>query len=275
MENRISVLIRTFNSEKTLDHVLAGIALAEGDEFLIVDSGSTDSTLKIAQKHGAKILIAPKPFNYSKSLNVGFKASTNPWVLVISSHCIPVVPDFLEIFRREAAAFAADVVVGYGPSSLSGKSDPGLNAENTTFFTQADYKRVSRVCGNSNTIYRHSAWEEWAFEENKKTAEDRLWIMEMARRGHHFAYIPTARGINKNQAPLTYMFWKGYRDARAIPAHKPMSLYCFGGALKNMAKQKTSGEIGWSNWLRYTAHIFGQFFGSYQSEDNTSNGGAS
>jgi len=32
-----------------------GFALAEGDEFLVVDSGSTDATLAIATRHGARV----------------------------------------------------------------------------------------------------------------------------------------------------------------------------------------------------------------------------
>ncbi|XHR28016.1 MAG: glycosyltransferase family 2 protein [Chthoniobacteraceae bacterium] len=275
MENRISILIRTFNSEKTLGQVLCGIHLQEGDEFLVVDSGSTDSTLKIAGEYGAKILHAPKPFNYSKSLNIGFNAAVNPWVLVLSSHCVPIVPSFLEILRSEAAGLPQEVLVGYCPSTISGKSDPQLDPENTSIFAPGDYTRVRQVCGNGNTIYRKTAWEKLPFDETKKTAEDKLWIQEMVQRGYRFAYIPRARGINKNQASLKYMFWKGYRDERALPQHKPMSIYCLGGALKKIAMQKVSGEIDWGNWLRYSAHIMGEFFGSYRSSDNTSNNGAS
>lgn len=276
--NRISVVIRTFNSGKTLDQVLSGMAQEEGDEFIVVDSGSTDATLRIAEKHGAKIVIAQGPFHYSKSLNLGFQAAKNPWVLVISSHCIPVVPGFLGVFRREIAQFPQDVVAGYAPSTLSGKSDPGLDAEKISWLSKSDYKQASQVCGNGNTIYRRSAWEELPFDEEIRTAEDKLWIQEMLERGYRFAYIPTARGINRSQAPLRYMYIKGYRDARAAvrpPAYKPMSLYQFAGALKNLAKKKALGEIDLGNWARYTAHTFGQFFGSRGDQDNTAKGGGS
>ena len=245
--------------------------MQEGDEVLVVDSGSTDATLQIAKKHGARIIIAEGPFHYSKSLNLGFQAAENPWVLVISSHCIPVIPDLLGVYRREIARFAEDVVVGYAPSTLSGKSDPSLDRENTTFFTKEDYPQVCEVCGNGNTIYRRTAWAEMPFDETIRTAEDKLWIMAMIERGHRFAYIPTARGLNKNQASLAYMFRKGYRDSRSLrkPNHKPMSLYHLGGALKNLTKAKIFGEITWGNWARISVHSFGQFFGSRAPEDNT------
>jgi len=267
----ISVLIRAFNSAKTLERLLSKLVLAEGDEILVVDSGSTDATLQIAQRHGAKIIVAPGPFNYSKSLNLGFRAASNPWVLVISSHCIPVVEDFLGIYRRESAAFPEEAVVGYAPSGLSGRSDPALDPFRTVFFAEKEYPRVSRVCGNANTIYRRRAWMELPFDETIRTAEDKLWLMEMLKRGRRFAYIPAARGVNQNQASLRYMFNKGCSDARALrsASFKPMTLRQLAGALKNLAKQAIRERIGWGNWIRYSAHAFGRFAGSHRSQDNT------
>src|SRR5438132_13277777 len=110
----ISVLIRTFNSGQTLEHVMRALPLAEGDEFLVVDSGSTDATLAIATRHGARVFRPEGPFNYSRSLNVGFAAARNPWVLVLSSHCIPSSPGMLGLVRQTAAEAAPPVAVIHG-----------------------------------------------------------------------------------------------------------------------------------------------------------------
>jgi glycosyltransferase involved in cell wall biosynthesis len=269
--DNISVVVRSFNSARTLDAVFSRMSLMEGDELIVVDSGSTDTTLKIAERHGGKIVKAEGPFNYSKSLNLGFQAARNPWVLVISSHCIPVVTGFLDIYRREIANLSDDTVVGYAPSSLSGKSDRELDGEHTTVFAKEDYPKVARVCGNGNSIYRRSAWVEVPFDETVRTAEDKLWIMEMTARGYRFAYIPAARGVNKSQASLGYMFMKGYSDARALrsDSHKPMSVRNFAGALKSLAREAIRDGIGWSNWSKYSAHICGQFVGTHRSQNNT------
>lgn len=273
----ISVLIRTFNSSKTLGKVLLKMELQNNDEIIIVDSGSSDSTLQIAAQYGASIINAPPPFNYSKSLNIGFQAAKNPWVLVISSHCIPMVSDFLKIYRREIMKFPQDIVVGYGPSTLSGKSDPNLPKETTSYFSEKEYQAFSEVCGNGNTIYRTSAWEQLQFDESIRTSEDKIWIAEMVSRGFGFAYLPMVRGLNMSQYSILYMFRKGYRDARALrlPGHRPMKLLHLAGALKNLALPKIKGEISWSNWARYSAHTLGQYFASYQPEDNTPINGAS
>lgn len=54
----LSIYILTYNSERHLDQVLAA-AKRVADDLLVVDSGSTDSTLDIAARHGARIVHRP------------------------------------------------------------------------------------------------------------------------------------------------------------------------------------------------------------------------
>ena len=57
-ENKISVVINTYNAEK---HLQAVIDAVKGfDEVLICDMESIDSTLEIAQKNGCRIVTFPK-----------------------------------------------------------------------------------------------------------------------------------------------------------------------------------------------------------------------
>jgi glycosyltransferase involved in cell wall biosynthesis len=66
---QISVLIRTKNSAKTIRQVISRLGLATHDELIIVDSGSKDSTLKIAKEAGAKLVLPNGPFNYLPGLS--------------------------------------------------------------------------------------------------------------------------------------------------------------------------------------------------------------
>lgn len=52
--NSITGLVLTFNGERLLDEALESLSFCS--EILIVDSGSTDSTLEIAQKHKARVV---------------------------------------------------------------------------------------------------------------------------------------------------------------------------------------------------------------------------
>jgi glycosyltransferase involved in cell wall biosynthesis len=261
----ISVLIRTFNSEKTLGRVLSGLKLTEGEEYIVVDSGSTDSTLSIAASHGARIIHATGPFNYSKSLNLGFRAAQNPWVLVISSHSVPVVPNFLEVFRCAARDFPAKVVVGYGPNTLNGQGP--YDDDKVRYYTQENYKVVEFSCGNGNGLYRRSAWEEVPFNETIRTGEDRAWLAEIFKRGFSIGFVSRARTINLTKYSLRYMFMKGYSDSRAEP--HSMSIYGLFLSLGSLTKRFLRGGMPVGSWIRYSAHVVGHFFGSNQSQDNT------
>ncbi len=275
-QSSISVLIRTFDSAKTLERVILALGMAAGDELVVVDSGSRDATLDIAQKHGARIIRAIGPFNYSKSLNLGFAAARNAWVLVLSSHAIPLVPAFLAAHRAAIEKFPASVAVGYAPSGISNKFMADARIGDVQFYSPDNYQPVEHLCGNANSIYRRAIWEQLPFDETVRTAEDMIWLREYLRQGGHIAYIPAARTLNCNQGSLAYMFRKGYSDARARrekagePAsHQPMGFYQLGGALKNLLMAKLKGETNVGNWLRYSAHACGVFFGCRQKQDNS------
>jgi len=75
----ISCYIRTLNEERNIERCLAAIATLV-DEVIIVDSGSSDNTLAIASRHGAKVVHQPW-LGWGKQKRVGEEASRNPWLL--------------------------------------------------------------------------------------------------------------------------------------------------------------------------------------------------
>lgn len=265
----ISVLIRTYNSEKTLPRLLTKIELAPGDEVLVVDSGSNDATREVAARFGARFIEAPLPFNYSKSLNAGFRVAKNPLVYVMSSHAIPMVAGLLDIMRKLASEHSEEVAAFYGPAGISGRDDSG--ADEPIVFRQEDYPKYFGLIGNANTLYRLTAWKKLPFDEGIRTDEDKTWARCALQTGCLLAYAPSAPILNKSNYSLAYMFRKGQSDARAVKKDNapPMTLWQFGGALKKMLFRKLRGEIDWGNWIRYSSHIFGQYSGSRLAKDNT------
>jgi glycosyltransferase involved in cell wall biosynthesis len=265
--SEISILIRTFNSARTLEKVISRLDRLEGDEIILVDSGSTDRTLRIGERLGARIVRAEGKFNYSKSLNLGFHAARHPWVLTLSSHAVPVVPNFLELFRRAMRELPADVMVAYAPCTLDGR---GLYADDTVrVYTRETYGVVNHLCGNGNALYRRAAWELVPFDETIRTGEDKLWLRTIFARGYRIALASGPRALNINHYSLRYMFMKGYSDYRS-EAHQPMSILHLFLGLARLTKKfiKAGGRMPVGNWIRWSAHHVGCFFGSYQEQDN-------
>ncbi|QMT85456.1 glycosyltransferase family 2 protein [Companilactobacillus pabuli] len=62
MDNKISVVIRTYNEEKHIGEVLESLQKQtyKNYEIVIVDSGSTDGTVEILKKFDTKLVFIEK-----------------------------------------------------------------------------------------------------------------------------------------------------------------------------------------------------------------------
>ncbi|PIR52897.1 hypothetical protein COU76_03920 [Candidatus Peregrinibacteria bacterium CG10_big_fil_rev_8_21_14_0_10_49_10] len=86
----ISVHVLTLNSAKTLERTLRSVQICE--EILVVDGGSTDATLDIAKKYGARIVLqhpdnaGGKPIDdFSAVRNLALREATQPWIFSLDS----------------------------------------------------------------------------------------------------------------------------------------------------------------------------------------------
>lgn len=75
MENKISVVINTYNAERHLKEVLESVK--DFDEIVVCDMESTDHTLAIAREYGCKIVTFAKKTTTSWSQH-GSLPSTRP-----------------------------------------------------------------------------------------------------------------------------------------------------------------------------------------------------
>ena len=82
-------------------------------EIIVVDSGSTDGTVPLAQRAGARVLhIARRDFAFGRSLNVGAAEATGEMLVMASAHTYPATERWLEQLLEPFAA--SDVALVYG-----------------------------------------------------------------------------------------------------------------------------------------------------------------
>jgi rSAM/selenodomain-associated transferase 2 len=55
----ISIIVPTLNEQEQLPATLARVSLAAGDELIVVDGGSTDSTVAVAHQYTSRVLSSP------------------------------------------------------------------------------------------------------------------------------------------------------------------------------------------------------------------------
>lgn len=96
-ENKISVVINTYNARQYLEQVLQ--SAKDFDEIVVCDMESTDDTCEIASRHGCKIVTFPKNgiSIVEPARNFAIQSANHKWVLVVDSDEIitPELRNFL------------------------------------------------------------------------------------------------------------------------------------------------------------------------------------
>lgn len=103
-EAKISVIIPVLNEERTLDHVLSKLKNAPNLEAIIVDGGSIDNTIKVAQRFGqnteVEVQIIETVRGRAYQMNAGAAAATGEILLFL--HADTLLPNHFEKWVRQA-----------------------------------------------------------------------------------------------------------------------------------------------------------------------------
>ncbi len=178
----VSVVIRTLNEAKYLDELLRVIGAQIKESFdvevVIIDSGSTDGTLSIAESHGCRItFITKKQFTFGRSLNMGSDFARGDILVYVSGHCIPSEDTWLlnliKPIRDGAAGFSYGRQVGRDTTKYS----EGKIFEKYFPF-ESKIPQNGFFCNNANSAIDRKVWLEYKFDEQVTGLED----MELAKR---------------------------------------------------------------------------------------------
>ena len=194
---KVSVIIRTFDSERTIGEVLEAVSSQSftDREVVIVDSGSTDGTLKIARRHPHVFVdFSEEPFGYGASLNAGISASSGEYAVCLSSHCVPLREDWLASLVRVMEA-EESLAGAWGPLVFERREGRTAAGGVEVMDLEGFLLRPNRGLQNSNSIVRRSLWEERPFSEDVPTAEDQDWAHHFLQRGYRTALVGSAPAL--------------------------------------------------------------------------------
>ncbi len=79
---KVTAIIPTLNEEENIAEAISNVQWA--DEILVIDSFSTDKTVEIAEKYGAKV-VKRKFDNYSNQKNFAIEQAENDWIFVLDA----------------------------------------------------------------------------------------------------------------------------------------------------------------------------------------------
>ena len=268
-----SIVIRAYNEARHLPRLLEGIKrqTVQDVEIILVDSGSTDNSVAIAQSFGAKIVhISPQEFTFGRSLNFGIAAATRELVVIASAHVYPVYPDWLE---RLLEPFA-DSTIGltYGKQRGAETSKFSEHEIFARWFPDVSTPRQPHpFCNNANAAIRRSLWEIHPYDETLTGLEDLAWAKWMQSNGHGLAYVAEAEIIHIHNETPQGVRNRYRREAMAFKRIYPEAHFNAYDFLR-----MTSSNILNDLWhaarqkalLKHFASIFwfrfNQFWGTYQ-----------
>ena len=108
---RVSVIIPTYNEAQAIQRVLADLPSDLTTEVIVVDSNSTDGTLEIAARMGARVLTEPRR-GYGRACLTGLAAANSPDVVVFLDGDYSDRPSELPILLAPITEGRADITLG-------------------------------------------------------------------------------------------------------------------------------------------------------------------
>lgn len=233
----LSLLIRTKNEEKYLPKVLRRLQeqVYPGTvEVLLVDSGSTDATVSVAEQVGCRIFhISPEEFSFGKALNLGIENARGTIIINLSGHSVPEATDY---FQRIVRPFSdAAVAATFGRDIPWPDTCPSQARDILNHFpgTPLDGNKFS----NANAAVRKEICEQIKFDEELPACEDFLWAQEVLRRGYQIVYVPEARVFHSHSPSLSYIFKRYKKERTAIKPLLGMPDMQFRDVLTNSVRQ--------------------------------------
>ncbi len=220
----VSIIIRTLNEQRYLDQLLTAISRQKIEsmnyEVVLVDSGSTDETLRIAQKHGCQIMhINREEFSFGRSLNIGCATASGDILVITSGHCVPTDEYWIQKLCRPIIDGQAQYVYGKqigGPNTHFSEK----RIFEKYFINKSIVPQQGIYCNNANSAIARSIWEKYRFDEDLTGLEDMELAQRLVNDGGNLAYISDATVCHHH-----FESWNQVRrrfEREAIALHKIM-----------------------------------------------------
>ena len=187
-ENLLSVIIPAFNAEKYLEEAVNSVRRQRwiGEmEILLVDDGSADGTVALAQKLGCKVM-KKEHGGAAAARNVGIRTSSGAWILLLDADdrlCDNALEALYQPFEKSPETSA---VFGRAEDFIS----PELSLEQSSGLKmrEGSYEGVLPGC----SLIRRSTFDGIGlFDESLKSGETVDWMMRLRSSGMETVKIET------------------------------------------------------------------------------------
>lgn len=220
---KVSIIIRALNEAKYLPQLFHGIRQQElhPHEVILVDSGSTDGSVSIAQTSGAKVVhIQKEDFSFGRALNIGCSVASGHILLFASGHVRPERSDWLSKITAPFADDRIGLVYGRQRGGETNKFSEHRLFERW-FPNESTLNQSHYFCNNANCAVRRSLWESEPFDEDLTGLEDLAWAKTARNLGHRIAYQHEASILHYHEETWLQVRNRYRREAIALQKIEP------------------------------------------------------
>jgi glycosyltransferase involved in cell wall biosynthesis len=132
---KTAILIPAFNEETTIGKVLrVALVCQDIDEVIVISDGSTDKTISVARKLGAKVVDLPENMGKGAAIMAGLKATQADIIVLLDADLVGLNSSHIRLLLEPVSKGEADMTVGVFKSGrvstdLSQRLAPFLNGQ--------------------------------------------------------------------------------------------------------------------------------------------------
>lgn len=236
---RISIVFRALNEEKWFADALQACVDQDTDgfevEIVLVDSGSTDRTIEIAESFGVRIVYIQKhEFTFGRSLNLGCEAASGDILVFISAHCVPAhsrwLINLVSPLVNQSISYSYGRQIGHDVSRFS---------EHQIFEQYfPDHDKIPQdnfFVNNANSAIVKSVWESYKFDEEVTGLEDMVLAKAIMKDGGRIGYVADAAVYHIHEESFGQTKKRYYREALTLREIMPEVQLHFGDFIRYVA----------------------------------------
>jgi len=217
-----SIVILTKNAGSEFDSVLEMIHKQKYDqviEVIVIDSGSSDKTLEVAEKHEAIIhKIKPEDFGHGVTRNLGVRLAKGKFVCFITQDALPKNDIWLSSMTDELRK--------EGVAAVYGKQLPKKDSTPMEDFFICDKYRDKKIVrkfiegkrmsmddihfSDRSSLLRRDLLVKYPYPEDLVLAEDQVWAKKMLEIGFAIVYEPLSEVYHSHNYSLVNAFRKWF-----------------------------------------------------------------
>ena len=233
-EVTVSVVIPTKNGGEDFRRVLATIANQKGFrrvEIIVVDSGSTDKTVELAEQFGSKIVkILPEEFSHSYARNLGASYASGEYLLFTVQDALPPSDSWLyELFSVIKSNDVVAVSCAEFPWESADLFYRAISWNHYRFLEVDREDRIMRYAGSEDhlSLRKNGQLSDLAcliskdvftkYKYKTDYGEDLDLGLRLIKDGYEIAFLSSTRIIHSHNRPAFYYLKRGYVENVFLP----------------------------------------------------------